>query len=138
MGRKQPFESFLKNVCAEQLVFQGSIRFYQFEFYLHYIFIVILLTVDLFSIKKVVASFDKKLLAHWKKRTDNPREESISEEAFEEPITVDSKRTLSLRTIKRTLSMRNLKKIQSLKNLKRTLSLRTLKRTLSLRSSDTQ
>ena len=63
-----------------------------------------LLTADLFSIKKVVAPFDKKLPAYWKKRTDNPREESISEEAFEEPITVDLKRTLSLRTIKSTLS----------------------------------
>ena len=34
MGQKQPFESFLKNGCSEQLVFWGSMRFYQFEFYL--------------------------------------------------------------------------------------------------------
>ena len=45
MGRKQPFESFLKNGCAELLVFWGSMRFYQFEFYLRWIFDVILLTV---------------------------------------------------------------------------------------------
>ena len=34
MGQKQPLESFLKNGCSEQLVFWGSMRFYQFEFYL--------------------------------------------------------------------------------------------------------
>ena len=34
MGQKQPFESFLKNGCSEQLVFLGSMCFYQFEFYL--------------------------------------------------------------------------------------------------------
>ena len=37
MGRKQPCESFLKNGCFF-LVFLGSMRFYQFEFYLHLIF----------------------------------------------------------------------------------------------------
>ena len=35
MARKQTFESFLKNGCSEQLVFWESMRFYQFEFYLH-------------------------------------------------------------------------------------------------------
>ena len=45
MGRKQPFERFLKNVCSEELVFSGSTRFYQFELYLHWIVIVIFLGV---------------------------------------------------------------------------------------------
>ena len=34
MGQKQPFESFLKNGCSEQLAFWEQMRFYQFEFYL--------------------------------------------------------------------------------------------------------
>ena len=46
MGRQQPFESFLKNGCSEQLVFSGLMRFYQFEFSLHQIFIFIFLAVD--------------------------------------------------------------------------------------------
>ena len=37
----------------------------------------------------MVASFDKKVLAYLKKRTDNPREESITEDIFEDPITED-------------------------------------------------
>ena len=46
IGRKQPFERFfLKNVCSEWLVFSGSTHFYQFELYLHWIFIVIFLGV---------------------------------------------------------------------------------------------
>ena len=42
MGRKQPFESFLKNVWSEQLVFWGLMHLYQFEYYLQQIFIIIL------------------------------------------------------------------------------------------------
>ena len=71
----------------------------------------------------MVASFDKKITAFWKKRTDEPREDPE-----EEPITEDSKMAMSVRILKRTLSLRNLKKTISLRNLKRTLSMRTLKR----------
>ena len=39
-----------------------------------------------------------------KMRTDNPRQESITEELFEQFITDDSKRTLSLRTIKNPIT----------------------------------
>ena len=52
--------------------------------------------------KKVVAPFDRKVPAYCKKRTNNPREQSITEDPFEEPTTEDSKRTLLLRTIKVT------------------------------------
>ena len=45
MGQKQPFESFLKNVCSEQLVFWGLMRLCQFEYYLQQIFIIILAVV---------------------------------------------------------------------------------------------
>ena len=58
-------------------------------------------TEQVFLIKKVVAPFDKKEPAYGKKRTDNPREESITEESFKEPVTEDSKKTLSLRTYKK-------------------------------------
>ena len=86
-------------------------------------------TEQLFLIKKVVAPFDKKVKVpvYRKKRTDNPRDESINDDPFEEPITEDSKSTISLMTIKRTLSLRNLRKTQSLRTLKRTLLLRTLR-----------
>ena len=40
----------------------------------------------------MVASFDKKVLAYLKKRTDNPREESITEDIFEDSITEDHKK----------------------------------------------
>ena len=40
----------------------------------------------------MVASFDKKVLAYLKKRTDNPREESITEDIFEDSITQDHKK----------------------------------------------
>ena len=75
----------------------------------------------------MVARFDKKIAAYWKKRTYDPREESIAEYHEEEPITEDLKRTLN-----RTLSQRNLKKTLSI--LKRNPSLRTLQKTLSLRT----
>ena len=78
--------------------------------------------------------FAEKVPAYWKKRTDDPREEYISEEHIDEAITDTSKRTLSLKTIKRILSLRNLKHTQSLKNVNRILSLRISKRTLSLRT----
>ena len=83
-------------------------------------------TEHLLLMKKVVAPFDKKVPVYRKKRTDNPRKESITENPFEEPITKKLKRTLSLRAIKRTLSLRNRKKTQSLRNVKRTLLLRNL------------
>ena len=38
--------------------------------------------------------FDKKVPVYRKKRTDDPREEFITEEAFEDPITQNSKKTL--------------------------------------------
>ena len=76
--------------------------------------------------KIVGASFDKKVPAYQKKRTDNPREESITQKPFAEPITENLKKIPSLKTIYRTLSLRNLKKARLLGNLKRTLSLRTL------------
>ena len=52
------------------------------------------------------------LVACWKKRTDDPRGESTTEDPEEEPIpiTEDSKRTLPLSTLKKTLSLRNLKR----------------------------
>ena len=77
--------------------------------------------------KKLGASFDKKVPAYRKKSTDNPREESITQKPFAEPITENSKKVPSLKTIYRTLSLRNLKKARLLGNLKRTLSLRTVK-----------
>ena len=67
-------------------------------------------TKHLFLIKKVVTRFDKKNSdmaekEHWW------REESITACPKEEdPISEDSKKTLSLRTLKRILSMRNLKR----------------------------
>ena len=42
--------------------------------------------------KKVVARLDKKIAVYRKKKSDGPREESITEELEEEPITEDSKR----------------------------------------------
>ena len=72
-----------------------------------------------FLIKKEVVGFDKKIVTCQKKRTDDPREESITENPEEESITEDSKKTLSLKTLNRTLSLRNLKW---------TLPLRTLRR----------
>ena len=39
----------------------------------------------------MVACFDKKVLAHPKKRTDNPKEESITEGPCEEPSTKEIK-----------------------------------------------
>ena len=54
--------------------------------------------------KKVVAPFDKKVPAYRKKRNDNAREETITKEPLEEPVTEEPKRTLPLMTIKRTLS----------------------------------
>ena len=66
-------------------------------------------TKHLFLIKKVVTRFDKKI-ATWRKK-HRWREESITVDSKEEdPISEDSKKTLSLRTLKRTLSMRNLKR----------------------------
>ena len=49
-----------------------------------------------------------------KMSTYDPREESVTEDFEEEPITEDSKIILSLSTLTRTLSLRNLKKILSL------------------------
>ena len=46
----------------------------------------------MFLIKKAVARLDKKIAAYRKKKSDGPREESITEEPEEEPITEDSKR----------------------------------------------
>ena len=77
----------------------------------------------------MVARFDKKIAAYWKKRTYDPGEESVAEYPEEEPITEDLKRTLN-----RTLSQRNLKKTLSLTILKRNPSLRILPKTLSLRT----
>ena len=51
-------------------------------------------------IKKVVARFDKKIVAWRKKSTDYRREKSIAVHPEEEPITQDLKKTLSLRTLK--------------------------------------
>ena len=60
----------------------------------------------------------------WKKSNDDQREESITEDPEEDPVTGDSKRTLSLRTIKiGSLSLRTLKRTVSLENLKRNLLL---------------
>ena len=60
----------------------------------------------------------------WKKSNDDQREESITEDPEEEPVTGDSKRYLSWRTIKiGSLSLRTLKRTLSLKNLKRNLLL---------------
>ena len=64
---------------------------------------------SVFDKKKVVTRFDKKNRdmvekGHWW------REESVTADLVEEdPISVDSKKTLSLRTLKRILSVRNLK-----------------------------
>ena len=67
----------------------------------------------------------------WKTSNDDQREESIIEDPEEEPVTGDSKRTLSLRTIKiGFLSLRTLKRTLSPENLKRNLLLWQLKRTL--------
>ena len=87
-------------------------------------------------LKKVAATFDKKLSAYRKKRTNNPREESITKELLWRAYHWGLKMTLSQRTIKRTLWLRDLKKNlkKTLRNLKRTLSLDTLKRTLSMRT----
>ena len=84
-------------------------------------------TEHLILIKKVVTPFAEKVPAYRKKRTDEPREEYISEEHFEGPITDTSKRTISLKTIRSILTLRNLKHTQSLRNVNRTLSLRTLR-----------
>ena len=54
-------------------------------------------------IKKVVAQFDKKIVAWRKKSTNDSKKESISANPEEEPIAEDSKKTLSLRTLKRIL-----------------------------------
>ena len=63
----------------------------------------------------------------WKKSNDDQREESITEDPEEDPVTQrgwDSKRTLSLRTIKiGSLSLRTLKRTLSPENLKRNLLL---------------
>ena len=37
------------------------------------------------------APFDKKVPAYQKKRTDNPRKESVTKDLFEEPISEDHK-----------------------------------------------
>ena len=58
-----------------------------------------------FEYKKLVARFDKKIVACQKKSTEDPREESITEDPEEESFTENSKRTLSMKT----LSLRNLK-----------------------------
>ena len=46
--------------------------------------------------------FTKEIATYRKKGTDNLREESVTEDPEEEPITVNSKRTISL------ISLRNL------------------------------
>ena len=68
---------------------------------------------NMFLIKKIVARFDKKIVAWQKKSIDDPREESITADPEEHPITEDSNKTLLLRTLKRTLSMKNLKRTPS-------------------------
>ena len=60
--------------------------------------------------KKVVARFGKKQ----RHDADDPREQSITAVPEEEPITEDSKKTLSRRTLERIISMRNLKRTLSL------------------------
>ena len=67
----------------------------------------------------MVARFDKNSIGIPEKRTDNPKEESITENLFEEPGIKETKRTLSQTTVKRKLSLRNLKKTQSLRKIKR-------------------
>ena len=46
--------------------------------------------------KEVITCFDKKIVANWKKRIDDAREESISGDPKEEPTTENSKKTHSL------------------------------------------
>ena len=75
--------------------------------------IVSYLTFPLRRFKKWLHFLIKIVLAYPKKRTDNPKEESITEDPFEEPSTKETKRSLSQTTIKRKLSLRNLKKTQS-------------------------
>ena len=84
-------------------------------------------TKHLFLIKKAVTRFDKNRdmteKEHWW------REESITTDPEEEePISEDSKKTISLRTLKIILLMRNLKRSPlSLWNLKTTLSMKILR-----------
>ena len=66
-------------------------------------------TKQLFFKKKILTNLIKKV-ACWKKRTDDPRGESIIEDPEEVLITEISRKTLSLRNLKRTLSLRNLKR----------------------------
>ena len=58
--------------------------------------------------------------AYAKKRTSNPREESITEDPQEEPSTQDSRRKILLRNLKRDLSLTVLKENPSLRTLKGT------------------
>ena len=48
------------------------------------------------SLIKVAARFDKKTAAYGKKNTNDPREESLTEDPEQKPNTEDSNRTLSL------------------------------------------
>ena len=75
------------------------------------------------EIKIVVARFNKKIAACWKKSTDYPRGESITEDPEEVPITKEPKRTSLSRTLKRTLSRRNLERTLLMRTLR---SIRTL------------
>ena len=69
-------------------------------------------TKHLFLIKKLVTRFDKKN-NDMSEKGHRRREESITAYNTEEdPISEDSKRTLSLRTLKRILSMRNVKTME--------------------------
>ena len=77
------------------------------------------------NIKKAVACFDQKV-ACWKKSTGDPREESITQDPEEKPITEHSRSALYLRSLNRTLPMRNLSTI-SMKTLR---SFRTLNNSL--------
>ena len=58
------------------------------------------------------------------KSIDDPGELADPED---DPITEDSEKTLSLRTLKRILSMKNLKMALSLRNLNTTLSMKILR-----------
>ena len=62
--------------------------------------------------------FYTKIAICQKKRTSEPRQESITEDPEEEPFTEYSKRTLSLSTLKRTLSPRTLRSFGTLNNLR--------------------
>ena len=62
-------------------------------------------------IMQIISHVDEKIVACRKKSTENPREESISDNLEEEGIAENSDRNLSLKAFKRTLSLKgNLKR----------------------------